>query len=84
MPKLIYHERLRDAVDVLLTMQNGDGVFASYERVRGPKWLGWLNPAKVSGDIMIEHRYPECTTAVLTGLCAFKAIDPTYRQTEVK
>ncbi|KAG2183366.1 hypothetical protein INT43_006372 [Umbelopsis isabellina] len=33
---------------------------------------------------MIEHSYPECTSAVLTGLCTFKAIDPTYRQAEVK
>ncbi|KAJ2964488.1 hypothetical protein NQZ79_g634 [Umbelopsis isabellina] len=84
MPKIISKERLREAVDVLLTMQNGDGGFASYERIRGPKWLEWFNPAEVFGDIMIEHSYPECTTAVLTGLCAFKVINPNYRQAEVK
>jgi lanosterol synthase len=84
MPKLISQERLRDAVDVLLTMQNADGGFASYERIRGPKWLEWFNPAEVFGDIMTEYSYPECTTAVLTGLSAFKAIDPDYRRAEIE
>ncbi|KAG2183365.1 hypothetical protein INT43_006371 [Umbelopsis isabellina] len=84
MPKLISQERLRDAVDVLLTMQNADGGFASYECIRGPKWLEWLNPAEVFGDIMTEYSYPECTTAVLTGLSAFKAIHPDYRRAEIE
>jgi lanosterol synthase len=33
----------------MLTMQNQNGGFASYELVRGPKWLEWLNPAEVFG-----------------------------------
>lgn len=38
-----------DAVDVMLTLQNPNGGFASYEPIRGPRWLEWLNPAEVFG-----------------------------------
>ena len=38
-----------DAVDVMLSLQNPNGGFASYELVRGPRWLEWLNPAEVFG-----------------------------------
>ena len=49
MPTLISDDRLFDTVDTLLTMQNRDGGFASYELVRGPSWLELLNPAEVFG-----------------------------------
>lgn len=48
-PKLVSDRRLMDAVDILLGMQNADGGFASYELIRGPGWLEWLNPAEVFG-----------------------------------
>ncbi|KAI0060948.1 terpene synthase [Artomyces pyxidatus] len=78
-PKLVSEERLYDAVDTLLTMQNPDGGFASYEPVRGSAWLEWLNPAEVFGDIMIEYEYPECTTSVITSLSIFRKHYPHYR-----
>jgi squalene cyclase len=56
----ISEARLRDSVDLLLTMQNKSGGFASYETINGPKILEWINPAEVFGDIMIEYDYPEC------------------------
>jgi lanosterol synthase len=40
---------MHDAVDVMLSLQNSDGGFASYEIIRGPQWLEWLNPAEVFG-----------------------------------
>lgn len=48
-PKLVDDQRLKDCVDLLLTMQNPDGGFASYELVRGNKKLEWLNTAEVFG-----------------------------------
>ena len=48
-PKLISIQRMHDAVDVMLSLQNSDGGFASYEIIRGPQWLEWLNPAEVFG-----------------------------------
>jgi lanosterol synthase len=90
---------LFDAVDTLLTMQNRDGGFASYELVRGPGWLESLNPAEVFGEsfllivpirllirvgrIMIEYEYPECTTSVITSLSIFRKQYPDYRAKEI-
>ncbi|KAI8851919.1 putative lanosterol synthase [Chytridium lagenaria] len=76
--------RLMDAVDVLLTMQNSNGGFASYETIRGPAFLEWLNPAEVFGRIMIEYNYPECTTSVVLGLTTFRKHHPEYRSAEIE
>lgn len=83
MPTLVDISRLRDAVDVLLTMQNADNGFASYETIRATHLLELLNPAEVFGNIMTEYSYPECTTAVLTGLRSFVKVDPEYRRDEI-
>ncbi|KAF8271575.1 terpene synthase [Lactarius quietus] len=82
-PTLVSDDRLFDAVDTLLTMQNRDGGFASYELVRGPSWLESLNPAEVFGNIMIEYEYPECTTSVITSLSIFRKHYPKYRVKEI-
>jgi lanosterol synthase len=44
--------RLEDSVDLLLTMQNANGGFASYELVRGNRRLEWLNTSEVFGTFM--------------------------------
>ncbi|KAI9094363.1 terpene synthase [Phlyctochytrium arcticum] len=77
-------DRLRQAVDVLLYMQNSSGGFGTYELTRGSKLLEWINPAEVFGDIMVEYDYPECTTAVVLGLLAFQKRDPQYRRSEIE
>ena len=83
-PELVSDQRLRDAVDTLLTMQNSSGGFASYEPIRGTQYLEYLNAAEVFGRIMIEYDYPECTTAVVTALAMFSCMhDPTYRRAEI-
>ena len=83
-PKLVDRKRCENAIDVLLSMQNVDGGFASYELVRGPQALEWLNPAEVFGKIMIEYSYPECTTAVLLGLTTFRKYFPDYRKEDIQ
>ena len=40
-----------DAVDIMLSLQNPSGGFASYELIRGPAWLELLNPAEVFGKL---------------------------------
>jgi len=47
MPKLVSDERLCDAVNVLISMQNDDGGYGSYERTRGSRLLELINPAEV-------------------------------------
>ena len=82
--KVISDDRLFDAVNVLLSMQNSDGGFASYELARGPWWLEWLNPAEVFANIMIEYSYPECTTSVVMGLTTFRKFYPNHRADEIR
>jgi len=68
----------------MLTMQNPSGGFASYEPIRGPAALEWINPAEVFGNIMIEYDYPECTTSVVTALSHFRKHFPQYRQQDIQ
>ncbi|KAF8328406.1 terpene synthase [Cantharellus anzutake] len=83
-PELVSNERLCDAVDTLLTMQNSNGGFASYELVRAPsRLLEMINPAEVFGNIMTDYTYPECTTSVVTALTIFKQYQPEYRRNEI-
>ena len=83
-PALLSEDRLRDSVDTLLTMQNADGGFASYELIRAGPWLESLNAAEVFGKIMVEYSYPECTTATITGLALFRKYYPNYRTEEIE
>jgi lanosterol synthase len=48
-PNLISKGRMCEAIDVILSLQNPNGGFASYELIRGPSWLEQLNPAEVFG-----------------------------------
>lgn len=64
---------LREAVNRILAWQNPCGGWASYERVRGPRWLERLNPSDVFADIMIEHPYTECTSACVQALSAWRS-----------
>lgn len=53
-PEAVNEERMHQAIDVILSLQNPGGGFASYELIRGGEWLEWLNPAEVFNNIMIE------------------------------
>ncbi len=64
-------ERQRAAAELLLTWQNADGGWATYELTRGPKWLEQLNPSDCFADIMIDHSHVECTSASVQALAAF-------------
>jgi len=64
-------ERLADAVSLLLSMQNADGGWATYELRRGPVWLELLNPSDAFGDIMVDYSYVECTSACVQALVAY-------------
>jgi squalene cyclase len=76
-------DRLRDACDVILSLHNHDGGWATYENNRGYGWYEMLNPSEVFGDIMIDYSYVECTSACITALKAFASKDEDYRPSEV-
>lgn len=82
--KDIDDRRLYDAVNVILTLQNEDGGWATYENNRGFGWYELLNPSEVFGDIMIDYSYVECSMASLTGLVKFREAYPLHRANEIK
>lgn len=55
-PQLVSKERMCDAIDVILSIQNPDGGFASYELIRGAQFLELLNPAEVSERWYVEMK----------------------------
>ncbi|MCL2012236.1 MAG: terpene cyclase/mutase family protein [Cystobacterineae bacterium] len=63
---------LNEAVETLLSFQNEDGGFATYELKRGGNWYEALNPSQVFGEIMVDHTYVECTSSCLQGLAHFQ------------
>ncbi|XP_034042756.1 lanosterol synthase isoform X2 [Thalassophryne amazonica] len=77
-------QRLYNAVNVLLSMRNADGGFATYETKRGGKLLELLNPSEVFGDIMIDYTYVECTSAVMQALRHFQKVHPEHRAEEIR
>ncbi|XP_024919504.1 lanosterol synthase [Cynoglossus semilaevis] len=77
-------ERLYDAVNVLLSMRNSDGGFATYETKRGGKLLELLNPSEVFGDRLIDYTYVECTSAVMQALRHFQKVHPQHRTEEIR
>jgi len=79
----ISSNRLQDACDVILSLHNKDGGWATYENNRGYGWYEMLNPSEVFGDIMIDYSYVECTSAAITALVKFSKQYPKYRANEV-
>ena len=76
--------RLKEAVDVILALQNADGGFATYENNRGYGWYEKLNPSEVFGDIMIDYSYVECSMSSITALVDFREeVDEEYRRGEI-
>lgn len=82
---LVSEDRIKMAVDLLLTMQNKhSGGMSSYEIQRGSEYLEMLNAAEVFGRIMVEYDYVECTTAVVTVLSLFQKHYPDYRADDIR
>jgi hypothetical protein len=80
---MISADRLKDACNVILSLHNADGGWATYENNRGYGWYEMLNPSEVFGDIMIDYSYVECTSACMTALKAFAEVFPEHRASEV-
>lgn len=68
----IRSERLGQAVEQILALQNDDGGWATYEKRRAPEWLEVLNPSMCFGKIMVDYSYVECTSACVQALAAFR------------
>ena len=80
----IDEQRIKQAVDVILSYQNSDGGWATYELTRAPKWLEKLNPSEVFADIMIDYSWTECTAACVISLLEIQETDPAYKNSEIR
>jgi lanosterol synthase len=56
-----------DSVDLMLTLQNSDGGFSSFEPIRGYRWLEWLNPAEVFGTVFLPICLPVLLNILRSG-----------------
>ena len=74
---------LRDSVELILSWQNDDGGWASYERQRGGRWLELFNPSQVFGGIMVDVSYVECTSACLQALAVARRCLPDHLPRQV-
>ncbi|QXP92017.1 2,3-oxidosqualene cyclase [Methylococcus capsulatus] len=64
-------DRLRLGVEFILSRQNADGGFGTYERRRGGRLLELVNPSEMFGQCMTELSYVECTASSLGALAHY-------------
>jgi squalene/oxidosqualene cyclase-like protein len=63
-------ERLAAALRLILSLQNRDGGWATYERQRVGHWIEKLNSCQLFRDAMADYSYVECTSSCLQALAA--------------
>jgi lanosterol synthase len=63
---------VESGIGFLLSRQNPDGGWGSYERRRGSLLLERLNPSEMFGNCVVEHSYIECTASALDALTRFR------------
>ncbi|NOR81527.1 MAG: hypothetical protein GQ529_11965, partial [Methyloprofundus sp.] len=80
----ISDERIKQAVDVILSYQNKDGGWPTYELSRSPKWLEKLNPSEIFADIMIDYSWTECSAACIIALLEIQQRDPDYKNQQIR
>lgn len=76
--------RIKQAVDIILSYQNKDGGWPTYELSRAPQWLEKLNPSEVFADIMIDYSWTECSSACVVALLEILECHPDYKSSEIR
>lgn len=64
---------LYESVKLILSFQNRDGGWSTYEKRRGGRWLERLNPSSVFGGIMVDYPYVECSSSCIQALARARA-----------
>jgi lanosterol synthase len=75
--------RLHKAVDLILSFQNKDGGWGTYEKKRAGTWLEYLNSSDIYGEIMVDYSWVECSSACITALTEFRNDYPEYRNADI-
>jgi squalene/oxidosqualene cyclase-like protein len=74
----VTEERLRDGVSWMLSMQNRDGGWSTYEQTRAPRWIEKLNPTQVFLNVMVDRSFVECTASCIQALAAARSSGLVY------
>jgi lanosterol synthase len=74
---------LQEAALFILSRQNEDGGFGSYERNRGTLALERINPSEMFGNCMVELGYVECTASCVGALARFRKRFPDFRRAPI-
>jgi lanosterol synthase len=74
---------LCEAAAFILSRQNDDGGWGSYERNRGTLALEHVNPSEMFGNCMVELSYVECTASCVAGLSRFRKRFPGVRREQI-
>ncbi len=81
---VIDEQRMKRAIDIILSYQNTNGGWSTYELTRAPRWLEKLNPSEVFADIMIDYSWTECSAACLISLIESQEDYPDYKNDEIR
>jgi lanosterol synthase len=73
--------RLCQAADFILSRQNPDGGFGTYERTRGPAFLERFNSTEMYAGCMTDFSHPEPTASCVAALARFREDYP-YHQAD--
>jgi len=76
-------DRIRQAAEFILSRQNKDGGFGTYERRRAGSWLESVNPSEMFGQCMTELSYIECTSSSLAALAHLREAYPSLLGTRL-
>jgi len=76
--------RFRQACEFILSRQNKDGGFGTYERRRGQRFLENLNPSEMFGQCMTELSYLECTASSVRALIRLTRYGPIFDTSNVR
>ena len=86
-------------MNVVLSLQNSDGGWATYENQRGPAVIEKLNPAEIfcahfnfaltanltsTDGIMVDYSYTELSSSAIVGLSRFRHFYPNHRAEEIQ
>jgi lanosterol synthase len=80
---VIDKQRIKAAVEVILSYQNKDGGWGTYELQRAPEWLEKLNPSEIFADIMVDYSWTECTSACVISLIEVQEMMPDLKHKDI-
>ncbi|XP_062119830.1 beta-amyrin synthase-like [Humulus lupulus] len=76
-------EHMYDSVNIILSLQSGNGGLSAWEPAGGPKILEWLNPVEFMEDLIVEYECVECTSSSIQALNLFRELYPNHRKRDI-